>query len=206
MKQQKDCQQRGHQAREGADLIAKRTAGSIQHRKLKLAHAPRSVKTITLRFAADCMLGKLARWLRILGHDVLYFRRIEDADLVEIAVRESRILLTRDTRLVQRRAARGSVLIHSHLLDDQLKEIFRWNPEAMLAARRCRRCLECNEPTRPIEKRAIRARVPPYVYRNHARFRECPACGRLYWRATHVRNMMQRLRQSVPVDRKKGQE
>ena len=65
------------------------------------------------------MLGRLARWLRILGHDASYFRRIHDADLVELAVRERRILLTRDTRLVQRRAAGGALLIRSHLLEDQ---------------------------------------------------------------------------------------
>jgi uncharacterized protein len=159
-----------------------------------------------MRFVADCMLGRLARWLRILGHDVLYFRRIEDADLVELASRESRILLTRDTRLVLRRAARGSLLIHAHLLEDQLREIFRWKPQAILSPARCRRCLECNEPTREVSKEEIQARVPAYVYRNHSRFRECPACGRIYWRATHVRHMMRRLRQTVPVDRKKGQE
>jgi len=55
------------------------------------------------RFIADCMLGKLARWLRVLGYDAAYERRISDDDLVRRARSEGRILLTRDTRLVRRR-------------------------------------------------------------------------------------------------------
>jgi len=179
-------------------------AGSKLHGKFKLAHASESVKDEPLRFAVDCMLGRLARWLRILGHDASYFRRIHDADLVELAVRERRILLTRDTRLVQRRAARGALLIRSHLLEDQLREMFLWNREALLAPGLCRRCLECNAATVPVERSAVRARVPTYVFKTQAQFLECPSCHRIYWRATHVRDMLRRLRRSLSVDMKKA--
>ena len=144
------------------------------------------------------MLGRLARWLRILGHDVVYFRRIEDADLVNLAAREGRVLLTRDTRLVQRKAARRALLIRSHLLEDQIREMVSWNREALLAPRLCRRCLECNEPTVAVEKAELKGRVPAYVFETQARFRSCPSCGRIYWRATHVRDMLRRLRRSLP--------
>ena len=152
------------------------------------------------------MLGRLARWLRILGHDVAYFRRIEDAELVSLAQKERRILLTRDTRLVQRRAARGALLIRSHLLDEQLREMFLWNGDALLAPGLCRRCLECNEATIPVSKPSVKERVPAYVFKTQSRFRECPSCHRLYWKATHVRDMLLRLRRSLRVDRKKAQD
>jgi hypothetical protein len=143
------------------------------------------------------MLGRLARWLRILGHDVVYFRRVEDAELVDFAREEGRILLTRDTRLVQRRAARGAVLIHSHRIEEQLREMLRWNEKALLAPGLCRRCLECNAATSVVPKTAVQDRVPSYVFMTQSRFLECPSCRRLYWNGTHVRHMLRRLGRSL---------
>jgi uncharacterized protein with PIN domain len=167
------------------------------HGKSTLAQGSGGVKNAPLRFAADCMLGRLARWLRILGHDVVYFRKIEDADLVELARKERRILLTRDTRLVRRRAAREAILIESPYLEQQLRQLARWDEARLLAPGLCRRCLECNEPTLPVEKEGVRERVPPYVYKTQSRFRECPACRRIYWSASHVHDMLRRLRGSL---------
>ena len=167
------------------------------HGKPKLAQGSGSVKDAPLRFAADCMLGRLARWLRILGHDVVYFRRIEDADLVDLALREGRILLTRDTRLVRRRAAREAILVESPYLEQQLRQLARWDGARLLAPGLCRRCLECNEPTLAVEKEGVRERVPPYVFRTQSRFRECPSCRRIYWSASHVQDMLRRLRRSL---------
>ena len=143
------------------------------------------------------MLGRLARWLRILGHDVVYFRKIEDADLVELARREGRILLTRDTRLVRRRAAREAVLIESPYLEQQLRQLARRDGAGLLGPGLCRRCLECNEPTLAVEKDSVKDRVPAYVFRTQSRFRACPACRRIYWSASHVQDMLRRLRRSL---------
>ncbi len=160
----------------------------------------RSPRGFPVRFVADCMLGTLAKWLIILGHDVAYFPRIEDADLVALAVRERRTILTRDRRLVQRRAARNHVLIASQDLREQIHQVLE---ERGLRIRRnglFRRCVRCNRPTRPVPRAAVRAAVPPYVYRTQRRFRRCPRCGRIYWKATHVSRMFDALRERLPAN------
>jgi hypothetical protein len=150
-----------------------------------------------MRFAADCMLGTLARWLIILGHDVAYRPRIEDADLVALALRERRTILTMDRRLVRRRAARDHVLIRSQALVEQIRQVLQ---ERRLVIRRTalfRRCVRCNVRTRPAPRKSVRTEVPPYVWRTQTRFSRCPRCRRLYWRATHVASAIERLRERL---------
>ena len=111
------------------------------------------------------MLGTLAKWLIILGHDVAYFPRIEDGDLVALARREERTLLTRDRRLVQRRDARDHILIASQDLREQIGQVLE---ERRLRVRKdnlFRRCIKCNRRTRPVPREKVRGRVPPYVFR-----------------------------------------
>lgn len=146
-----------------------------------------------MKFAADCMLGTLAKWLILLGHDVAYFPRIEDRDLVALAVRERRTILTRDRRLAQRRAARDHVLVRSQDLTEQIRQVLE---ERRLRVRRnslFRRCVRCNRRTRAVSPRSVRGAVPEYVFRTQKRFTRCPGCGRIYWNATHVSRMVEAL-------------
>src|SRR6266581_3016672 len=109
-----------------------------------------------MKFAADCMLGTLAKWLILLGHDVTYFRRIEDRDLVALAVREGRTILTRDRRLAQRRAARDHVLVRSQDLTEQIRQVLEERSLRVRRASLFRRCVKCNRRTRPVPPRAVR--------------------------------------------------
>lgn len=148
----------------------------------------------TPRFVADVMLGSLARWLRVLGLDVHYDSTIEDAELVDLAVAEQRTILTRDRRLVERRLARDHILIASDQIEEQLLQVAR---EASLPANDRHlfgRCIDCNTEFEAISFEAARQRVPPYVARTQNRFRYCPSCDRVFWRATHVTDMESRLR------------
>ena len=146
------------------------------------------------------MLGRLARWLRLLGHDVAYFRSIRDEDLVAFACREGRRILTRDTRLVQRRAARGAILIHSHDLEAQLEEMLPHLGGSLAFPAAGARCAECNHPMQPLEKDQARSRVPPFVFQTQDLFLECPECRRVYWSATHVRGIRDRLKKVAAPD------
>jgi uncharacterized protein with PIN domain len=147
-----------------------------------------------MKFAADCMLGTLAKWLLILGHDVAYFRRIQDDDLVALASKERRTILTRDRRLVQRRAARSNaLLIRSQDLTEQIAQVLEERRLKVDADRLLGRCLRCNTANESVSREAVRDRVPVYVFRTQSRFTRCARCNRVYWRATHVTRMLERL-------------
>jgi len=146
-------------------------------------------------FIADSMLGRLARWLRIIGCDVEYFAAIEDEELVERAWESGRLLLTRDTLLVQRRRARDRCFFVAgdHFRDQlrQVVEAFAIDPFARFLTR----CLECNTLLQEFEREGAEAMVPPHVFATQQQFRACPACGRIYWGGTHRERMVEELKE-----------
>jgi hypothetical protein len=148
-------------------------------------------------FIADAMLGKLARWLRVMGCDVEYFRVIDDRELVDRAVRSGRLILTRDTLLVRRRGARTNhFFVQGNDYRDQVRQVaaaFAINPFAHFLSR----CLECNALLENIAAERAAELVPPYVFATQQVFQGCPACGRLYWRGTHRARMTEELKQMV---------
>ncbi len=150
-----------------------------------------------MKFIADCMLGKLARWLRILGFDVAYFSRIEDEDLIRLAAREKRIILTRDHELIKKALKKKSLkqralLIESEKWEEQVDQVLdhfrlreKINPNS--------RCLECNEKLKILPRNRAKNLVPPFVYEKIDSFAICPACGRVFWKGTHFRDMEKKL-------------
>lgn len=146
-------------------------------------------------FIADTMLGKLARWLRVMGCDVAYFREIGDADLVERAERSGRLILTRDTLLVRRRRVRNNhFFVEGDHFRDQVRQVvraFAIDPfEGFLS-----RCLECNALLQAIDRKSAEGRVPPYVFVTQEHFQICPDCSRLYWGGTHRERMAGELKE-----------
>lgn len=148
----------------------------------------------TPRLIADAMLGGLARWLRVLGLDTAHDPSLDDPELVDRAVGEDRVILTRDRRLVLRKRARNHLLIRSEVVDEQVGQVLGDLRIRPAAEDLFSRCLRCNAPLEPISPDEAAAEVPPYVARTQERFRRCPSCGRIYWRATHAHRMRRRLR------------
>jgi hypothetical protein len=146
------------------------------------------------RLLADAMLVGLARWLRALGLDAACDPGLDDAALVDRALAEERVILTRDRRLVERKRARNHLFIRSEVVDEQVAQVLAElaiRPEAGLLFSRC---LLCNAPLEDLPAAEAAREVPPYVARTQERFRSCPACRRIYWRATHAGRMRRRLR------------
>lgn len=136
-----------------------------------------------IRFIADEMLGRLAKWLRILGFDTLYYSGVNDDFIVSIAQSEKRILLTRDTRIrvpvdVQ------LVFIKSDFVEEQIRQVLD-ELDLRLEKRLKPRCLICNKALEEVKKVSIKDKVPPYVYETQEKFAQCSECGRIFWHGTH---------------------
>ena len=127
------------------------------------------------------------------GFDVVYLRQIPDLELLKIAGEESRFLLTRDTRLIQRCNPEHSLFIGQDRLPDQLQEFFHRLPALKSQIAPLTRCVECNALLLPIAKEEVRDKVWPYVYQSQEHFTTCPNCHRIYWEATHVTKIREKL-------------
>jgi len=143
-----------------------------------------------VKFLADEMLGRLAKWLRILGYDTLYHQHLDDNELVRLARAEGRLILTRDTKLTRRRGVRH-LLIKSELVEEQLPQVL--NDLGLVLDNLFSRCVICNTPLKEMERSAAKEQVPPYVFRTQECFKLCPQCGRIYWRGTHWEGMKGRI-------------
>jgi uncharacterized protein with PIN domain len=143
------------------------------------------------RFAADRMLGRLARWLRILGYDVAYGPHLRGRALVACARRERRLLLTLDTRQYREPEHQPHEILHSDHNLEHLRDVPAAVP--LGGSTPLCRCLDSNRPLVEVPRDEARERVPPYVAATQERFLGCTGCGRLYWGATHREHMLSEL-------------
>jgi len=141
----------------------------------------------SMKFIVDNNVGRLAGWLRALGYDTLFINPIKDSDLVQIAQREGRTILTRDRGIVRRRVIRlGEVPALAVESDDWRRQLAQVVRELALdATPRLTRCMSCNGRLRACPRDDARPHVPPYVYQTQREFLVCEGCTRHYWRGTH---------------------
>ncbi|HEY3303050.1 MAG TPA: Mut7-C RNAse domain-containing protein [Candidatus Binatia bacterium] len=145
-----------------------------------------------MQFAADKMLGRLARWLRIIGQDVIYGPELSDAGLIRAARREDRLILTRD-RALGKKNPPPYLLIQSDHFREQLRQVIEeYGLDPLKDA--FTRCVECNARFEPVEKAEVEGKVPPYVFATQEKFSFCRKCRRLYWPATHQERILQELK------------
>ncbi|MBT9160813.1 MAG: hypothetical protein DDT26_02109 [Dehalococcoidia bacterium] len=132
----------------------------------------------------------------MLGYDALFINGLDDNELVRIALKEGRVLLTRDTGILRRGVAFTGkikvVLIEADNVREQLRQVVEAlhlesgsDPFSL--------CLECNEPLIPRGREEVRDLVPPYVFRTQEQYVQCPGCNRIYWRGTHWQRMNEEL-------------
>ncbi|MGQ9809919.1 MAG: Mut7-C RNAse domain-containing protein [bacterium] len=142
------------------------------------------------RFIVDRTVGKLGRWLRILGFDVEYLPTCEVCEISRYARKTGRIAITR-IRSLSERLGENSILLETGTLDNQIRHILRIY--GIEACNPFSRCSVCNIQLLFVDKDAVRGRVPEYVYNNHDEFAVCTSCGRYYWRGTHWREMHEKI-------------
>jgi len=151
-----------------------------------------------MKFIADIMLGKLARYLRMAGYDVAYINDINDNKFIKIAINENRTALTRDSLMLARREFKNGTLKFLYIKDDkplnQLKQV--GSDLAVALKPNLVRCLKCNSLLLKVKKEFVRDKVPRFVYKTSQTFLFCKNCDKYYWRGTHynkIENIFQKV-------------
>jgi len=144
----------------------------------------------------DSNVGKLAYWLRMMGYDTQFFSGDDDSRMVATALKERRMILTRDKEILKRRVVTTgrlkTIFIDSNKPEQQIRQVIK-ALELDIQYRPFSICLECNQSLEDRGKSEVKGRVPPYVFRTQDQYMECPACQRIYWRGTHWEAMMRTL-------------
>ena len=144
-----------------------------------------------MKFVADSMLGKLAKWLRILGYDTIY-QSYYRPGVIESLMKEGRCLLSRHKETVEQYT--NALLINADRVGEQLADLKRAIPLKVDQPNWFSRCLVCNALLKEAKEDKAQRNVPEYVfYENIQGIRFCPSCGRYYWPGSHRAKMMSQL-------------
>jgi len=153
-----------------------------------------------VKFIVDHNVGKLVKWLRMLGHDTVFFTGEDDWVMVITALREDRILLTKDTGVIKRGIVAGgrvkALFIESNDSHEQIQQVvetLELNSHPGLFSR----CLECNTLLEERTQEQVKDCVPPHVFRIQVEYKECPSCGRVYWKGTHWQAMNEKIMEII---------
>ncbi|NWF78404.1 MAG: Mut7-C RNAse domain-containing protein [Chloroflexi bacterium] len=149
-----------------------------------------------IKFIADNNVGKLARWLRLMGYDTRLLKQKDDRQMIKTALSENRVILTKDAQFMKRRLVTSGTLKALHIKQDdpklQVQQVvktlqldYHFKPFSL--------CLECNQALLPRGKEEVQNLVPPHVLETQTQYTECPACHRIYWPGTHWRAMVKKL-------------
>jgi len=146
-----------------------------------------------MKFIADIMLGKLAKLLRILGFDTLYYKDISLGELLGIGIEERRVILTRRAIIEKEDGEYIYFFITDNNPKRQLKEVLngldlKINPEIAFT-----RCVQCNRKLTKMERKHVKGSVPDYIFQTHRDFSYCVFCGKVFWKGTHYENMLRSL-------------
>lgn len=155
------------------------------------------------KFIVDTHLGKLARYLRMLGFDTLYKPEYSSGEIIQLALKEHRIILSNSRELLKHKSITHGYCINNYNPLDQLRRVvqrfFLWDKMVPFS-----RCMLCNAGLQPITKEEILDRLPPKVKKGQQEFKICPVCQRIYWKGTHYEKMMRMIEKLGNSDRSRG--
>jgi hypothetical protein len=151
-----------------------------------------------VRFLTDRSLGRLSKWLRLLGYDTVYYRGEADRAFLRKAEKEGRVVITRKRDLAGRSHPGPIVVLREDLVEDQIREVLSRLSLQPDPASLFRRCLLCNDDLEDVGPDRAAGLVPEYVWGQVRDFRRCPRCGKIYWPGTHRDRALQFLRTHIP--------
>ena len=149
-----------------------------------------------LKFICDVHLGRLAKYLRMLGLDTLYENDYNNTEMIQLSNTQNRILLTRDKNFLLNKKITRRYIVKQPEPDDQLYDVldfFDLKNHLMPLSR----CLECNGVVTPVARESVKERVDKDIFIKNSAFSECTGCGKIYWKGSHYDSMMQRIRKMV---------
>lgn len=151
-----------------------------------------------MKFIADSMLGKLVRWLRMLGHDVTYNVALKDSALLEIAKKEGRILLTKDLELYKRAISRNVEVffVEGNTEPKRLAEIAKRYSLTLTINMDEANCPICNTKLEATEKQKLLNELEKNTFTYYDNFWECPNCGQIYWQGAHWKQIISTLNEA----------
>jgi uncharacterized protein with PIN domain len=148
-----------------------------------------------MKFLVDRMLGKLAKELRMLGYDTVYYRGQDADQLIQLARQEGQVILTRNAKLIPKRSEDRILRIMEDNPFLQLKELLQKGQIALDEEKLFSRCLICNALLNQISKEEAEGKVPDFIFHQQKDFFRCPRCQRIYWQGSHQANMQKRMEQ-----------
>lgn len=154
---------------------------NVQHLRPKPLRKP--------KFVTDVHLGRLTRYLRMIGLDVLYKNNFEDDEIVLFSLKDRRAILTRDRGILKRNEVTHGYWIRSTKVEEQVNEVLK-RFDLQKEIKEFSRCIECNALLKPIKKEIIIYQLPPKVAQSQNEFYQCPSCNKVYWKGTHYQRML----------------
>jgi hypothetical protein len=150
-----------------------------------------------VKFITDANLGKLAKWLRILGYDTVFYTGDADRNFLRKAESEGRVVLTRRKDMERRQFSGQLFMIHSDQVQEQLREVMDKLHLLPDLERLFSICLRCNEVLTKVKREEISGLVPDHVFVSHTEFHMCPRCKGIFWPGTHMDNARRYLKTHI---------
>lgn len=151
------------------------------------------IRNRNIKFVVDVNLGKLAKYLRICGFDVVFDWEWDDNRIIDHGVEEKRVILTRDIGLLKNKKVKLGYWVRSQDPEVQIVEVIK-RYHLLSCITPFKRCLHCNNLLRPIAKKSVKDRVESMIYDKYHRFYRCDACQKIYWKGPHYDNMKNLIR------------
>ena len=150
------------------------------------------------KFITDASLGRLAKWLRILGYNTVVFSKEAGREMLRLAEAEDRIVLTRRKDMTERQFSGRLFLITDVDVAGQLNNVISKYSLKLNQQKMFEICLNCNEKLYPVARESVRDFVPLFVFENCAEYNQCPRCHKVYWAGTHQKNTLEFMKKHIP--------